>query len=172
MIQKGEIIIDRAKKVYKNSHGNHLGDNMKKLICLLIAVMFLSGCALTGYYTDPQKAGYNQQIWNCLCEKCNRVFVISTSQYDSGAYISCPYCGQSQDPRLARNRGVYAEQQQRAANSQAYWQASQQQRAALQQKQNELLREMQEESRRRQEEIIHPPLGSQQNPIYIKEREY
>ena len=83
---------------------------MKKILILFFLVFLLSGCATEAYYLNPQSAGYNQQVWNCVCEKCNRVFTISSSQYDSGAYVSCCYCGDVQDPRLARNRGRYAEE--------------------------------------------------------------
>ena len=86
------------------------------LIVLLCAA--ISGCATEAYYLDSQSAGYNQQVWNCVCEGCGRVFTISSSQYDSGAPVSCCYCGVAQDPRLARNRGKYAEQQQQTYNNQ------------------------------------------------------
>lgn len=84
---------------------------MKKIIAIACISMLISGCATTEYYTSPQNAGYSQQVWNCVCEKCNRVFTISCAQYDSGAPVSCCYCGQTQDTKLARNRGIYAEQQ-------------------------------------------------------------
>lgn len=67
---------------------------------------------------NPQSAGYNQQVWNCVCEKCNRIFTVSSQQYDIGSPVTCCYCGQVQDPRLARNRGKYSEQQASAMNNQ------------------------------------------------------
>lgn len=95
---------------------------MKKIIDLLILVMFISGCAAynTNYYTDPNSSGYAEQALGGLCERCNRVFNFSGQQLNTIENIQCPYCGQVQNLRMASNRYIYLKQQQEA---QSYQQA-------------------------------------------------
>lgn len=56
---------------------------MKHMAVFLIipCVAFLAGCATTEYYTNPQSAGYSDQVWGGLCENCNRMFTYSSAQF-------------------------------------------------------------------------------------------
>lgn len=154
---------------------------MKTSVVLFCIIILLSGCATEQYYLDPQSDGYNQQVWNCVCESCNRIFTISSQQYDNGIPISCCYCGHTQDPRLARNRGKYAERQQQAYNNQQNAAAvtqcvaniSQSQRESAQQKQQIILDHM-NRTRSQPSRSLQPmmqPGDSQFNPIYVKKVE-
>ena len=85
---------------------------MKKISMFLLICTILSGCATTGYYANPNSQRYCQQGLGGLCEKCNRVFAFSRSQLNNQENITCSYCGQEQNLRMASNRYAYAVQQQ------------------------------------------------------------
>ena len=99
--------------------------------------MLLGGCATVSDYDIQRKRmaedfwkdkisadtykellnGINQdealhQVFSALCEQCERVFSFNKLQWDSNAQITCPYCGHTQDLKMAYNRYVYLQQQQ------------------------------------------------------------
>ena len=79
---------------------------MKKLICLFVLVMLLSGCATVSY------DGAQHQVYSGLCEQCVRQLTFTMEQWNNSSQIICPYCGRTQDLKMAYNRYVYLQQQQ------------------------------------------------------------
>jgi len=79
---------------------------MRKLTCLLILAILMSGCATLDptYYTRSNSPGYTQQVHSGICEKCGRTFTFSQQQYDSIENIQCPYDGHVQNLKMAANR--------------------------------------------------------------------
>ena len=80
---------------------------MKNLIYLLIFCLFFSGCA-TGFsnLTAERLA---------VCEKCNKIFTVTSEQVINNQEITCPYCGLTQNLQYALNRYTYLSQQQQDA---------------------------------------------------------
>ncbi|MHC4123958.1 MAG: hypothetical protein ACYSSI_10325 [Planctomycetota bacterium] len=96
---------------------------MRRIVILaaLLTTILLTGCATfnEAYYTDPNSQGYNEAVLNGLCENCNRDFNFSHAQANYYENISCPYCGHTQNLRMANNRAKYEyERQQEASNAQ------------------------------------------------------
>lgn len=110
---------------------------IKKVFLLLLPILLLYGCATVSDYDIQRKRiaedfrndkisadrykellnGINQdeaqhQIFSALCEQCERVFNFNKLQWDSNTQITCPYCGRTQDLKMAYNRYVYLQQQQ------------------------------------------------------------
>ncbi len=96
---------------------------MKKTICLFFMVMLVSGCAAfnSNYYTNPNSPGYTQSAFSGLCENCNRIFSFSKQQYDTLGDIQCPFCGHTQNLKMAYNRYTYLKQQQDTQANQQMW---------------------------------------------------
>lgn len=136
------------------------------MVCLLLA-----GCATDySYYTNPSGAGYNQSVFGLLCENCNREFCMSAAQWNSdNQYMVCPYCGRTQDKTMARNRWVYAANQQQAYNNQATGQALLGMAAGMQQAQQQAAANQQQIIQNYQNNVNKQ--GTIFNPIYIKERQ-
>jgi len=90
-----------------------------KIILILFCLVFLfSGCVTSEYYTNPQSAGYNEKVFGCLCENCNRVFHVSYADSKNYENATCCYCGHTQNLLMASRRFDYAATQQQAANNQ------------------------------------------------------
>lgn len=76
----------------------------------MVLVMLLSGCA-TVSYDEAQ-----HQVYGGLCEQCERQFTFTTEQWNNFSQITCPFCGRTQDLKMAYNRYVYLQQQQEQEN--------------------------------------------------------
>lgn len=151
---------------------------ISKYVLLFLLIIFLSGCATTEYYTNPQSAGYTQQGLGGLCEACNREFLFSGYQLNNQVNITCPYCGRTQNLQMAANRWTYAVQQQ---NNAAWGQAvlgmasgvqqAQQQQAIVQQNAaNQMAaygQQMYQNSQQRANQ-----LGTVTNPVNVKIKDY
>jgi len=79
---------------------------MKKVLVVLLC-LGLVGCVGAGYYTRPDSEGYYKQVFNASCQNCSRIFTYSTYQYDTIENITCPFCGLTQNLKMARARLVY-----------------------------------------------------------------
>jgi len=92
---------------------------MKNFLPFICLAVLLSGCATTDYYTNPNSAGYYQQGLGGLCQNCNRQFAISAHQLNNVENTTCPYCGTTQNTKMASNRYTYeAQKAQTVANAQ------------------------------------------------------
>ncbi len=116
---------------------------MKKRLLLLLPILFLYGCATISYYDIQRKRiaddfwndkisadtykellnGINQNeaqhtIFGALCEQCERYFTFNSAQWNSSSKITCPYCGRTQDIKMAANRYTYLRQQQEQQSNQ------------------------------------------------------
>lgn len=53
------------------------------------------------YYTNPQSEGYYEQVWGCICRRCEGMFALSAAEINENRFVSCPNCRAMNNPAQA-----------------------------------------------------------------------